>query len=226
MSRIFITGDTHGDIDFHKLTTENFPIEGLTRDDYVIVCGDMGIVWGSNSDRYMQKWWESKPWTTLFVDGNHENFHKLYEYPVEEWHGGKIHRIMPHVYHLMRGQIFDIDGHSFFTMGGAASHDKWARKLNVSWWEEELPNEQEMEEARRNLAIVDNKVDYIITHSLPASLLPFVVWNGDQDSVTIFLEEVFNKVKYRHWYCGHYHKDIDIPFRISIMYQSVKEIIL
>ena len=141
MSRIFITGDTHGDIDFHKLNTENFPIEGLTRDDYVIVCGDMGIVWGSNSDRYMQKWWESKPWTTLFVDGNHENFHKLYEYPVEEWHGGKIHRIMPHVYHLMRGQIFNIDGHSFFTMGGAASHDKWARKLNVSWWEEELPSE-------------------------------------------------------------------------------------
>lgn len=226
MSRIFITGDTHGDIDFHKLNTENFPIEGLTRDDYVIVCGDMGIVWGSNSDRYMQKWWESKPWTTLFVDGNHENFHKLYEYPVEEWHGGKIHRIMPHVYHLMRGQIFDIDGHSFFAMGGAASHDKWARKLNVSWWEEELPSEQEMEEARRNLTTVDYKVDYIITHSLPSSRLPFVVWNGDQDSATIFLEEVFNQVKYRHWYCGHYHKDIDIPFRISIMYQSIKEIIL
>lgn len=226
MSRIFITGDTHGDIDFHKLTTDMFPVEGLTRDDYVIVCGDMGIVWGRSSDNYMQKWWTSKPWTTLFVDGNHENFHKLYEYPVEEWHGGKIHRIMPHVYHLMRGQIFDIDGHSFFTMGGAASHDKWARKLNVSWWEEELPSEQEMEEARRNLAIVDHKVDYIITHSLPSSLLPFVVWNGDQDSATIFLEEVFNKVKYKHWYCGHYHKDIDIPFRISIMYQSVKEIIL
>lgn len=226
MSRIFITGDTHGDIDFHKLNTENFPIEGLTRDDYVIVCGDMGIVWGSNSDRYMQKWWESKPWTTLFVDGNHENFHKLYEYPVEEWHGGKIHRIMPHVYHLMRGQIFDIDGHSFFAMGGAASHDKWARELNVSWWEEELPSEQEMEEARRNLTTVDYKVDYIITHSLPSSRLPFVVWNGDQDSATIFLEEVFNQVKYRHWYCGHYHKDIDIPFRISIMYQSIKEIIL
>lgn len=226
MSRIFITGDTHGDIDFHKLTTENFPVEGLTRDDYVIVCGDMGIVWGSNSDRYMQKWWESKPWTTLFVDGNHENFHKLYEYPVEEWHGGKIHRIMPHAYHLMRGQIFDIDGHSFFAMGGAASHDKWARKLNVSWWEEELPSEQEIEEARRNLAMVDHKVDYIITHCLPASLLPFVVWNGDQDSATIFLEEVFNKVKYKHWYCGHYHKDVNLPFRISIMYQSIKEIIL
>lgn len=226
MSRIFITGDTHGDIDFHKLTTENFPVEGLTRDDYVIVCGDMGIVWGGNSDRYMQKWWESKPWTTLFIDGNHENFHKLYEYPVEEWHGGKIHRIMPHVYHLIRGQIFDIDGYSFFAMGGAASHDKWARKLNVSWWEEELPSEQEMEEARRNLAIADHKVDYIVTHSLPASLLPFVVCGGDQDSATIFLEEVFNKVKYRHWYCGHYHKDVNLPFRVSIMYQKIREIIL
>ena len=226
MSRIFITGDTHGDIDFHKLTTDMFPVEGLTRDDYVIICGDMGIVWGGNSDNYMQKWWTSKPWTTLFVDGNHENFHKLYEYPVEMWHGGKVHRITPSVYHLMRGQIFDIDGYSFFTMGGAASHDKWARKLNVSWWEEELPNEQEMAEARRNLAAVDNRVDYIITHSLPSSLLPFVVRSAEQDSATIFLEEIFNKVKYRHWYCGHYHEDVNLPFRISVMYQSIKEIIL
>ena len=226
MSRIFITGDTHGDIDFHKLTTDMFPVEGLTRDDYVIICGDMGIVWGGSSDNYMQKWWTSKPWTTLFVDGNHENFHKLYEYPVEMWHGGKVHRITPSVYHLMRGQIFDIDGHSFFTMGGAASHDKWARKLNVSWWEEELPNEQEMAEARRNLAAADNKVDYIITHSLPSSLLPFVVRSAEQDSATIFLEEIFNKVKYRHWYCGHYHEDVNLPFRISVMYQSIKEIIL
>ena len=28
-----------------------------------------------------------------------------------------------HVLHVMWGQVFEIDGTSFFTMGGAASHD-------------------------------------------------------------------------------------------------------
>lgn len=44
-------------------------------------------------------------------------------YPVAEWHGGKVHRIRPHVLHLMRGQIFELEGCRFFTMGGAKSHD-------------------------------------------------------------------------------------------------------
>ena len=51
---IFITGDTHGDIDIQKLSSKNFPKgKTLTKNDYVIVCGDFGLVWdGSNSDKY------------------------------------------------------------------------------------------------------------------------------------------------------------------------------
>ena len=57
------------------------------------------------------------------VDGNHENFDRFNEFPVHHWHGGKIHYIRPHVIHLMRGQVFEIGGITFFTMGGASSHD-------------------------------------------------------------------------------------------------------
>lgn len=28
----------------------------------------------------------------------------------KEWHGGKVHELRPHVLHLMRGQVFEIDG--------------------------------------------------------------------------------------------------------------------
>ena len=43
---IFVTGDTHGEHDIHKLNTIGFPEQkGLTRDDYVIICGDFGGVW-------------------------------------------------------------------------------------------------------------------------------------------------------------------------------------
>ena len=70
-NRLFITGDTHADIDIAKLTTKRFPLQKqLNKDDYVIICGDFGVVWNnSDFDMKLQKWYQEKPWTTLFVDG-------------------------------------------------------------------------------------------------------------------------------------------------------------
>ena len=78
MSRIFITGDMHGDFSISKFDSSNFPeVEHLTKDDFVIVCGDFGLIWevnGSNeAENFMVEWLSNRKWTTLFVDGNHEN---------------------------------------------------------------------------------------------------------------------------------------------------------
>ena len=41
----------------------------------------------------------------------------------------------------------------------------------------------------------------------------------------MFLDKVLEMAVYRHWYCGHYHFDMDIPnHRLSVLYQSVLEI--
>ncbi len=73
---IFFTGDTHASHDIGKLSDERFPEQkSLSRADYVIICGDFGCVWvGTSRDRQRQDWLEMKPFTTLFVDGNHENY--------------------------------------------------------------------------------------------------------------------------------------------------------
>lgn len=63
------------------------------------------------------------------------------------WNGGRVHEVMPHVLHLMRGQVFDIDGLSIFTMGGASSHDREWRTEGESWWPEELPSDAERTES-------------------------------------------------------------------------------
>lgn len=120
---VFITGDIHADP--FRLSSSNFPIgKHLTREDYVIICGDFGCVWSLDSrDDINLNWLAKKPFTVLFVDGNHENFDKLYQYPEKDWHGGRVHELRPNVLHLMRGYVFDIQGHSFFCMGGAMSHD-------------------------------------------------------------------------------------------------------
>lgn len=171
---IFITGDTHGD--FIRFSADIFPEQKrMTKDDFVIVCGDFGI-WAENKqERYWLKWLEEKSFTTLFVDGNHENYDLLARYPVVEWHGGEVQFIRRSVIHLMRGQVYEIEGKRFFAMGGASSHDisdgilepdapdflkrlkimqvqdRFYRINHISWWEEELPSDKEYETALANL---------------------------------------------------------------------------
>ena len=135
---IYITGDTHAD--FSRFEEDKFPIQTeMTKNDYVIICGDFGGVWNyiveSMHEKQWLDWLDNKNFTTLFVDGNHENFERLYKYPVEAWHGGKVHKIRNSVIHLIRGEIYDIDNKKFFTFGGARSHDIQDGILNIDEYE-------------------------------------------------------------------------------------------
>ena len=220
---IFVTGDTHGDW-MTRLNSHSFP-EGveLTKDDYVIICGDFGLWHDTKEERHNLEWLDNKPFTTLFVCGNHENYDRLYEYPVEEWNGGKIHKIRDSTFHLMRGQVFDIQGKKFFTFGGASSHDvqdgilkqddprinEWYRdydkmfRINhTSWWKEELPSEEEMTEGMMNLKQNGLQVDYIITHSPYASVLCQMDQGSGvykTDILTDYLQEIKESVEYKKW---------------------------
>ena len=120
---IFITGDTHGD--FSRLLPAAFHEQrDLTKEDYLIICGDFGGVWdGGDAEQQWLDWLETRSFTTLFVSGNHENYDLLRNYPISQWHGGLVQAIRPSVLHLMRGQLYNICGKRIFTMGGASSHD-------------------------------------------------------------------------------------------------------
>ena len=120
---VFVTGDLHGN--FERFKPKYFPEQArMTKQDIMICAGDFGGVWfGDSRDDETLDWLERLPFTLAFVCGNHENYDALERYPVAEWHGGKVHRVRPHVLHLMRGQIFELEGSRFFTMGGAKSHD-------------------------------------------------------------------------------------------------------
>lgn len=193
---IYITGDCHAE--FRKFSTDNFPEQKeMTRDDFVIVCGDFGIWHDTPEEQYWLDWLSKKSFTLLFVDGNHENFDRLHgdEFPIVEFCGGKAHRIRDNVFHLMRGYIFDLCGKKFFAFGGASSHDiddgildeddfddykefrntinKWYntgkmfRVNHISWWKQELPTEEEMQFGLKTLEENENKVDFVISHCCP-----------------------------------------------------------
>jgi hypothetical protein len=193
---IFITGDCHAD--WSKFSTDSFPEQKeMIRDDYVIVCGDFGVWHPDNTEKWWFRWLSEKNFTLLFVDGNHENFDRLYsdEFEIVDFHGGKAHRICENVYHLMRGYVFELRGKKFFAFGGASSHDiqdgilepsdyKLTKELtndynkrtqrgemlrinHISWWKQEMPSEDEMKFGLETLRNNGNKVDYIVSHCCP-----------------------------------------------------------
>ena len=115
---IRVAGDTHGDP--VRFIENNMGDNEWTSDDYLIVCGDFGFIFRNNeAEREFLDYLETKPYTICFCDGNHENFPAIFSYPKEKWNGGYVHRIRKNVLHLMRGQVFEIDGRKVFTMGGA-----------------------------------------------------------------------------------------------------------
>lgn len=246
---IYITGDCHRN--FERFNRSIFPEQQeMTKEDYVIVCGDFGGVWNKGKEdkeeTMLLDWLDCKSFTTLFVDGNHENFDRLYDYPVENWHGGKVHKIRPSVIHLMRGQVFDIDDRSIFTFGGASSHDidggilepddpdykKKKKELDqgwlpyrinhVSWWEQELPSEEEMEEGRKNLALHHNTVDFIVTHCCSSStqaMLGGSLYKPDME--TAYLEKIKQNTKFKKWFFGHYHDNRNVSAEEILLYEQI-----
>lgn len=228
---IYVTGDLHGHINISKLNIKNFPEQkNLTKNDYVIVCGDFGLVWNNSKEElYWRKWLDDKNFTTLFCDGNHENYDLLNQYPVEQWNGGKIHRISDTIIHVMRGQIFTIDGLKFFVMGGAVSVDKVYRTEHISWWKEEMPNFKEMNEGLDNLKKCNNEVDYIISHTCSTETLRVIsnLWGftpKPKDSLNKYFDVIEKEIKYKHWYFGHFHEDMPITDDQTLIYNKIIKI--
>lgn len=209
---IYLTGDTHIPIDISKLNMTNFPEQkNLTRDDYVIILGDFGLYWHKDKTyEYWRKWLQDKPFTILWIDGNHENYDWINTMSVSIWNGGKVHQD-GNIIHLMRGQIFNIDGKKFLTMGGAASYDKIYRTEGSSWWPQEVPSMQDIDKCYDNLEKVNNKVDYVLTHTCPYHLISPMFYLKPRGDLTTeqYLRGISCDLKYKAWFFGHWHKDRD-----------------
>lgn len=226
---IYVTGDCHGD--WRRFQPNCFPEQkNMNRDDYVIVCGDFGI-WHDTHGRETEELnkLSELPFTILFVDGNHENYNRL-----------------------ERGYVFDLQGKKFFCFGGASSHDisdgiidpndyvsreafikvyneylysnRMFRVKNVSWWERELPSEEEIQRGLDNLKENNNKVDFIISHCAPQSIADIIGCGlYQEDILTDYFEKIKNTVNFTKWIFGHYHDNMKIlDDYILLYYQFVR----
>ena len=150
-------------------------------------------------------------------------------YPITKWNGGKVQFISESIIHLLRGQVYTIDGLKFFTCGGAESIDKDERIPGISWWERELPSQKEYEEGLRNLKKHNWNVDYVITHEcseltfkeMQKRISGLIEFENDLRNYLNIIEE---KVSFNTWYFGHYHIDGKLNNQHILVYEKMHRI--
>ena len=290
---IYVTGDTHGsgahglfsvDGFMRRFNASSFPEQKeMGKEDYVVICGDFGGVWDvdrykvqeSPAERNALDWLEEKPFTTLFIPGNHENYDRLtgcknerlleswfyakmpdeekaklrQGYPRQLWHGGYVREIRPSVLMLERGGIFVIDGRTCFAFGGARSHDiqdgildpadyldeqafkrdykiksmGMIRVKGISWWEEEMPTQEEMDYGLRNVREFmsrHDQIDFVFTHDAPASDKLYLGYDG-VDDLNRYFETLRDEMKYGKWFYGHLHENQRVMDNHFLLYEQI-----
>jgi len=232
MSSVWITGDTHGEHQLDRLSSKNFPDgKELTKDDYLIVAGDFGLVFSNNpldhTERYWTAWLNSKRWTTLFVDGNHENHARLAKLPTKEMFGGTVGIVSDSIFHLRRGEIYTIHNKKFFCFGGATSTDRKDRLEYVDWWKQEVPTENELKYGFNNLSKHEYKVDYLLFHTVPTMIHNRIPHKKSKaylnDPTCKMLDEIYKRTTFKKGFSGHFHLDYEID-NWSVLYDRVVKI--
>lgn len=148
----------------------------LTTDDMIIVLGNFGIVYDKSLENNIPLL-TALPCDIGFIDGPFENFDRLKEFPIETYNKNTpARRIASNIWYFMRNQIYEIQGHKIFCLGGAEREfcpvysvppdiellgDPYY-VLGESWWKDSVVSSIEYEQAAR---IVTNsiKLDYIFS---------------------------------------------------------------
>ena len=206
---VYITGDMHGD----EARFSAPELRKLKKGDTLLVCGDFGFLWeGTKAEKKTLDKLGKLKYSVGFIDGVHENFELLEQYPVVDWNGGRARQISGRLYHLLRGEIYTIEGKTFFAMGGGVSPDDDFRSLDDNRMRREIPSREELDRAAANIAAAGGTVDYIVTHEPPMRIKSFLLLKDQARSPEItglntFFDEVGKACTFKRWFFGSMHAD-------------------
>lgn len=216
---VYVTGDLHGDLERLKAPA----IKRLGRHDTLVVLGDFGFLWtGDKKEQKALRWLGRRRYTLLFIEGTHDNYDLLAQYPRQPYMGGQARALGGQLYQLLRGEIYEIEGKKLFCFGGGESPDRLERTEGVNWWAAEMPTDQEMENAEAALAAAGWQVDYMLTHEGPDHLLRFVQQHRvETNGLARFFSRLAEKTQYKKWFFGCHHTDLNIGSKAAMVYKEV-----
>lgn len=190
---LYLTGDTHGENIERFSFKKNPSLRELTADDIVVVLGDTALMWpgAERITRYDMRQLRSKPFTIIFLFGNHDNYDWAETLPEVDVFGGKMRQVVidgevfENRYVVSDWTVADLSGYHCLLCGHAKSHDidhlydendkegilaakrrrEWFRVAHKSWWPQETLDIDD--------AVIyvqeheDEHFDAILTHDCP-----------------------------------------------------------
>jgi hypothetical protein len=232
-NKIMLSGDFHANetneikaISSKKIKGKGYNPETIK---YHIILGDCGFLFcNDKNDKYLQNWFNEKNYITLCVFGNHENYDRLLSLPmVDIGIGETVYKVSDKIYYLQRGKIYNIENNQFLALGGGESIDKETRTEGINWWRKEQWSYTEQE----NLFILlknIKEVDYIISHTAPDYFLDFLQIHlrknlrQYRDDTVRINNQINSLVKFKHWYCGHYHTTLTVKNKCTCLYKDFR----
>lgn len=194
---IVCTGDVHGKV-IERFSFKQHPgLRQLQPKDIVFQLGDFGQPFGSMTYKeaeYVFKFLNEKPWITVIIGGNHDDYNYWQSCPQVELFNGKARQAIFHneffsIFFIDEITTLDICGQHILCIPGAESHDidilldpkdpnfkrkknslrkqqSWFRVINESWWP------QEKMDVQKNAEFIEKHLqehfDFILTHDAPA----------------------------------------------------------
>ena len=169
---VYLTGDTHGELDRFK----DGELRRAGKGDLVVVLGDFGFVWdGSKAEQKNLDWLRKRPYTILFLDGSHENYDLLEQYPTEERFGGLVQPLGGNVYHVC-GQRTGAGREEVPLLRRSGKPGQGRAGSHVNWWPQEMPSDEEYARCEAALEANGWQVDYVLTTTRQANFWISACW--------------------------------------------------
>lgn len=231
MKKYYALGDIHGrsDILQHELSQIFMDNDTEYNDIYVILLGDVGIVYGDYQAKSLVDMMSHLPIIFIIMRGNHDK--RYWKYYIsdnreieifDKWGNSFLREIKyPNIWYVRdEGGLYDIPeiGECLF-VPGASSIDKFYRLFNRLPYEyDEQLTDAEMD-AVINTA-KNNPIDIIFSHTCPLEWQQYfkdlLLSNIDPSQIDNTPEKFLQKLleivrdRYNMWYFGHYHDDRNI----------------
>lgn len=196
----------------------------------MIILGDAGINYsGGRRDYNIKQYLRELPLTLFCIHGNHEQRpYTIDGYKEKLWRGGTVYyeEEYPNLLFAKDGEIFELEGQKAIVIGGAYSIDKYFRLASGhGWWPDEQPSDDVKQYVELQLDKLGWKIDLVLSHTTPLKYVPTEAFTSDIDQSTVdksteeWLDDIENRLKYRRWYCRHYHTEKEID-DLMIMFEN------
>ena len=194
---IFCTGDAHGKVVERFSFRQHPELRQLQLNDIVFQLGDFGQPFGPNTykeAKYTFRFLDDKPWITIIVGGNHDDYDYWESCPQVKLFGGiarqaQFNGELYSVFFVDHITIFNIENNHILCIPKAQSHDIWnlldparpnfktekrhLRKAHLwfrvkheSWWPQEL---MDIEENMNFMEQHEHEhFDLVLSHDAPS----------------------------------------------------------